>query len=239
MIRIAIVEDEAPVSELLKSYFQRMEEENRELHFSVEIYKNAIVFLEAYKQQFDIVLMDIEMPYMDGMTAAAKLREVDKIVTLIFVTNMAQFAIKGYEVKAYDFIVKPVKYYGFAMKMQAAICEIKKNYTESLGINTQDGMIRIPLRDLIFVESFEHSLIYHYEGGRYVSKGRESLTEVEKKLSKYGFLRCKSSFLVNIRHIKRISGNIIEIGNEEIQIGRTKKKEFLNSMAKYLSLEEK
>ena len=239
MIRIAIVEDEAPVSEVLKSYFQRMEEENRGLHFSVEIYKNAIVFLEAYKQQFDIVLMDIEMPYMDGMTAATKLREIDKIVTLIFVTNMAQFAIKGYEVKAYDFIVKPVKYYGFAMKMQAAISELKKNYTESLGINTQDGMIRIPLRDLIFVESFEHSLIYHYEGGSFVSKGRESLTEVEKKLSKYGFLRCKSSFLVNIRHIKRISGNIIEIGNEEIQIGRTKKKEFLNSMAKYLSLEEK
>ena len=239
MIRIAIVEDELAVSESLKSYFQKMEEENSDLHFSVETFKNAIIFLEAYKQQFDIVLMDIEMPYMDGMTAASKLREVDKTVTLIFVTNMAQYAIKGYEVKAYDFIVKPVKYYGFAMKMQAAISEVKKNHTESLGINTQDGMIRIPLRDLIFVESFEHSLIYHYEGGNYVSKGRESLTDVEKKLSKYGFFRCKSSFLVNIRHIKRISGNVIEIGDEEIQIGRTKKKEFLNSMAKYLSLEEK
>ena len=238
MIRVAIVEDEPSVVEGLKEYFQRMEEEYKELSFSVDSYKNAIIFLQNYKSQYELVLMDIEMPHMDGMTAAAKLRKLDQTVVLIFVTNMAQFAIKGYEVRAYDFIVKPVKYYGFAMKIRSAAKEISKKETSVIRINTQEGMIRLPMDSLTYVESFEHSLIYHYEGGSYVSRGRESLTTVGNKLEPYGFLRCKSSFLVNIRHIKRIYGNTVEIGDVKIPIGRTKKKEFLTSMAKYFSSEE-
>ena len=66
---------------------------------------------------FDIVLMDIDMPGMNGMETARALRKVDAAVILIFVTNMAQFAISGYEVDATDFILKPVNKYSFAIKI--------------------------------------------------------------------------------------------------------------------------
>lgn len=232
MIKVAIVEDDEEVASQLRSYFSRVEQEEA-VRFEVTWYKNAVIFLSEYRSGFDLILMDIEMPHMNGMEAAQKLREKDKTVTLIFVTNLAQFALKGYEVKARDFIVKPVKYYGFAMRVGSVVQELKRRQDEAILINTQEGMVRLPIRELNYVESFAHSLTYHFDGGQYESKGRESLTDVEEKLRKYGFLRCKSSFLVNLRAIKKVTGNDVEVGDAVIPIGRTKKKEFLMQMASY------
>lgn len=232
MIRVAIVEDEEEVASQLTDFFSRMEKEN-DVKFEIAWYKNAVIFLSDYRPGIDIVLMDIEMPHMNGMEAAKKLREADREVTIIFVTNLAQFALKGYEVKARDFIVKPVKYYGFAMRVGSVVEELKKRSDESVIINTQDGFVRLPIRELNYVESYAHSLTYHFDRGEYESKGRESLTDVEEKLQKYGFLRCKSSYLVNLRSIKKVTGNDIEVGDAVIPIGRTKKKEFLTKMAEY------
>ncbi len=235
MIKVAIVEDDPSVVSQLTGYFRRMEQEDESNRFMVSTYKNAIIFLSEYKNDMDIVLMDIEMPHMDGMEAAEKLRQRDRQVTLIFVTNMAQFAVKGYQVNAFDFIVKPVQYYGFAMKIRTALREIKKNTTAIAQINTQDGLIRLPVQDLIYIESFEHSLTYHCDSGDYISKGRESLTEVLEKLSEYGFIRCKSCYLINIRYISRVTPKSVQLGDITLPISRTKKKEFMSQLAAFLA----
>ena len=116
MLRIAIVEDDEKYADLLQEYLKKYGEERSE-EFCCVMHKNAVVFLNNYKANYDIVFMDIDLPHMNGMTASQKLREVDKQVVLVFVTNLAQMAIKGYEVNAYDFIVKPVSYYGVQMQI--------------------------------------------------------------------------------------------------------------------------
>lgn len=120
MKNIAIIEDEEEALARIRGYLERFSSESGE-SFRIVVYGNAIDFLEKYKPNYDIVFMDIKLPNMDGMEAAKKLRALDRFVALVFVTNMKQFAVKGYEVDALDFIVKPVKYPDFVLKLQRVL----------------------------------------------------------------------------------------------------------------------
>ena len=108
-MKIAVVEDEREYREVLKEYLSRYEEQ-KNLTFEVIEFTNAISFLENYAPVYDVVFMDIRMKYMDGMTAAHKLREADPNAVLVFVTSLTQYAVEGYSVDATDYIVKPVSY---------------------------------------------------------------------------------------------------------------------------------
>jgi len=117
MIRVAIVEDNPADRMQIEQHTRRFFAENEE---AVQIYTfgNGIDFLEHYRAHYDVIFLDIEMPLMDGMETAEKIRKLDPYVILIFVTNMSQLALKAYEVNAYDFIVKPMVYSAFDFKMR-------------------------------------------------------------------------------------------------------------------------
>ena len=83
--------------------------------------------------------MDIEMPHLNGMEAAQKIRELDKEVVIVFITNMAQYAIKGYEVDALDFILKPLNYYTFSMRFTRAVGRVKNREGKRICLNLPDG----------------------------------------------------------------------------------------------------
>ena len=109
MLRIAIVEDEASVRETLKSYIERFSEETGEHHVISE-FQDGDEILDGYSAEYDLILLDIQMKRIDGYETAKKIRALDEDVILVFVTNMADYAIKGYGVRAMDFILKPVEY---------------------------------------------------------------------------------------------------------------------------------
>lgn len=140
MINVAIVEDEKPAAELIGSYLQEFGRQEEE-EFSVRVFGDAVSFLENYKPDFDLVFMDIMMPSIDGMRAAKKLRERDRNVQIIFVTSMSQFAVKGYEVAALDFIVKPVSYFDFCIKMRRAVFAVRSCDGRSVVVPAEGGRI--------------------------------------------------------------------------------------------------
>lgn len=150
MIAIAIVEDDQQEQKRLQQYLMRYAMENQQT-FSFALYSNALDYLED-KQKFDIVFMDIMLPNMTGMEAAARMRAYDSKTVLIFVTTMVQFAIKSYEVDALDYIVKPVNYARLTMKLQKAIRVIESNSGGTVVINDAQGMIRCSTNELLYVE---------------------------------------------------------------------------------------
>jgi len=112
LLRVAIVEDDDSYAETLQEYLNKYEQEN-EVRFQVVRYEDGADLVEKYHGDFDILIMDIELKFMDGMTAAQHIRKMDSNVIIIFVTNMPQFALKGYQVDALDYVLKPISYYAF------------------------------------------------------------------------------------------------------------------------------
>ena len=143
MYQIALVEDEQSAADVLSSFIARYGEE-RDEQFEVTHFSNAIDF-EMTRRRFDLVFMDIQMPGINGMEAARLLRTYDAETPIIFVTNLAQYAVKGYEVDALDFIVKPITYFNFRMRMDKAMRHIRRNAGHSVMVSTRDGMPPRPL----------------------------------------------------------------------------------------------
>ena len=131
VVHVAIVEDEQIHQDTLKNYLQRYESENG-VSFHIDVFANPILLLENYKPVYDLIFMDIQMPDINGMDTARRLRAMDQNVLLIFVTSLAQYAIEGYEVAAVDYILKPVQYFSFAMRLTRAIWRINAEAGEAL-----------------------------------------------------------------------------------------------------------
>ena len=129
MYHIAIVEDEATFIEQLIEYLHQFEEENH-VEFKVSVFQDGAEILKDYKNEYDAIFFDIEMPKVNGMQAAEQIRDMDDDVVIMFITNMAQYAIQGYSVGALDFVMKPINYYTFSMKLKRVLKRVEKKDKE-------------------------------------------------------------------------------------------------------------
>lgn len=231
MFHIAIVEDCQEDSLQLKRYLSRYEQE-KGTKFKVSCVDNGMDFIDEYDPDYDIVLMDIEMPYLDGMSAAKKMREIDQSVCLIFVTNMAQYAIDGYEVDAMDFLVKPITFQHFALKLEKALwnCSVRKE--RYYGVQTQNGVIKVPLTQIYYVESEKHYLKFHTWSGIYRSRG--SIKELAAEFPGETFVRCHASYLVNLDYVTRVAQDNVQVKDVKLPVSRACKKEFTDAFTRYL-----
>lgn len=233
MIRIAIAEDEKEHADALAEHVERFA---REMDTPVDItrFDNAVTMLENYKAAYDLIFLDIKMPYMNGIDAAHRLRELDNDVMLIFVTSMRQYALEGYSVNAFDFIVKPVTYADFQLKMSRAFKQLKNNANQSeIMLSTENGLIKVRAADIRYVETDGHNIIYRIIGGNDIVQ-YSSLKAVEARLEKYGFARCNSCYLVNLRYVKSVKGFTVDVGDTELQISQPRRKKFIQSMIEYV-----
>lgn len=230
MISIAIVEDEKEFAGILVEYIKRyMRETHRTI--SVSLYQNGASFIDEYSGKHQIVFMDIAMPHMNGLDAARKLREKDNTVCLIFITSMAQYAIRGYEVAALDFILKPVQYELFKIKLDKAISHIKEDAVYTIQI--PNGVKNVRLADLIYIESNKHYLYFHTTSDAYRMRG--SMRDVRDFFEGKGFAFANGSQLVNLSYVEAVHGNAIQIAGETLSIARTYKADFWNKLTVFMS----
>ena len=230
MIRVAIVEDEDKEAALLEEYLQRYGKKYGETFSSVR-YTNAVDFLTGYRSEYDIVFMDIELRLMDGMDACFKLREMDQKINIIFVNNMAQYAVKGYEVQAFYYIVKPISYYNLESCLGRAIKQIGLNGDDEIRLSLQKGVVRIRVSRLYYVEVAGHHLIWHTQDGNFENSG--TLKAAESKLPA-GFSRCNNCYLVNLRHVTGIDGYEVKVGEDTLAVSHARRKPFLHDLNEYL-----
>ena len=231
-IRIAIIEDSEEASDLLMNYLMRYEKE-KDCDFDVRRFCDATTFLGSYNHYFDLLFMDIELPDGNGMEVVAKLREKDKEVMVIFVTNMSQYAIKGYEVNAFDFVVKPVVYSVFSIKLTSAIENMRQKRGKNIWISNKDGKIRIHTSRLKYIEVVQHVLTFHTLDGDFKQSG--SLKMFEEELADEPFSLCNRCYLVNLKFVSAVKQFDVYLGNERLQISRLKRNAFMKALNDYLA----
>ena len=135
MIRIAIVEDDDSYIRALTGYLEQYGEQHS-LSFHTTIFHDGLDIVTDYKADYDIILMDIQMKHLDGMTTAEKIRKLDEDVSFIFITSTVSFAVQGYLVDALGYVVKPVSYLAFSQILGKAIKKVNfAKTTEKLPDN--------------------------------------------------------------------------------------------------------
>lgn len=233
MVKIAIVDDELQYMNQLKEFLKRYEEESG-IEMFITCFRDGEEIVENYRAEYDIIFMDIKMQFMDGMTAAEKIRELDQEVIIMFITNMIQFAIKGYTVDALDYIVKPINYFAFTQKISFAIANMKKKDTYYLTISVEEGNLKLKASSIYYIESQGHTLVYMTEQGEYEAKGK--MKDIEEQLLEHGFFRCNKGYLVNLDYVEGIRNGSCLIQGRQLAISRAKRVLFMEALSKYFTV---
>ena len=231
--KVLVVEDDPAERELLKGLLARFSTEHGPA-LGVELLPSALEFVNS-RRACDLVLMDIDMPGINGLEAAEIFRSYDAQTPLIFVTNLAQYAVRGYSVDALDFVVKPVEYHDFELRMVRALRVMRRNAVETVGLPTQDGVRVVPVSNVVFVDLARHDVQYHLTGGEVLGK-RGSLRAVEERLAQKGFLRISSGCLVNMGQIVRIGQESVHVSTgEELFFSRSQRRRALEELANFMA----
>jgi DNA-binding LytR/AlgR family response regulator len=232
MVSIAVVEDSQADSEAIRESLNKFAEEEN-IKISVDNYESGLEFLETYNSVHDIILLDINMPHMNGLMVAKKVRSIDPEVPLIFITSMAKCAINGYEVDALAFILKPIVYADFERAMKKAI-KYASTLSTHLIVKTGGKLKRINISDICFIEVQNNTIYINMTSGE-VLNVRSTLTEIENKIAegRGSFVRCNNCYLVNLMCVTDVFDDTVVVGNTRLAISRHKKKEFLDALTAY------
>lgn len=231
MLRIAIVEDNQQDAMHLSKCLERYAKE-KDCEFFIKKYSDGIHLVDEKQLEFDLIFLDIEMNHLDGIDTARILRERDQLVCMIFVTNSAQYAIQSYEVNAFDYVMKPVRYPVFANKMRKAISYVDLHRNDSVWIGDKEGMARVSAFDIYSVQKDKNYLIYTTKEGEYRERG--TLSDAEKKLPKKSFAKVNSGCLINLLYVSSMGKDTVRVRDTDYPVSRQQKKGFQEMLIDYI-----
>lgn len=230
MFLIGIVDENeqerASLKSCIEAYFAQSKEQ-----CVIHEFSDGVAFIQS-QEKYHMIFLEAQIKEMDGIEAAKFFRMVNKEGEIVFVTHALGMAVRGYEVDAADFLIKPVTEHAAARVLDKLIKKIDLSMSRLLGLRTSKGIYTLAPNDILYIEVYDHDLIYHTVYGEYVVRG--NLGEVYKKLEKYYFIQCSRSYLVNMRHIRHIVKESVWVGDEEIRISKSRQKEMEQRFLAYL-----
>jgi len=230
-MRIAIVEDQAreleQLASLVRGYFAKQGKTCQ-----LTLFTDGDELLESYQAAWDLIFLDIQLARLDGMKAAEMIRRKDKNVIIVFVTNMAHYAIKGYGVHALDFLLKPVNYRMLEQVLMQAERLLREREKKTITLPLQKGVVRLDVSDVYYIEVENHvlSVVTRNETLRL----RGSISGVEEMLRDYDFFRCNNCYLVNLAQVTRVEQGTVIVGGHALAVSRPRQKKFMEALTRYI-----
>lgn len=232
MFQIGIVDDDDRSIEVVLRHLRRYQDEHG-TEFTVRPFTDGRDLVRGYRSDLDLLFLDVEMPTVGGFEVAHRVRELDERVVIVFVTRMGQLAIRGYEVDALSYLVKPVAYSTFALALTRCLRRVRRSVDAHLMVPSARGTARVDTADVVYVASDKHRITVHAVDAQYTFTG--TLKAVEARLGDAGFFRTSSSFLVNLRHVVAVhrSGCVV-LGGHEVPVSRARRRDFLAAVTDHI-----
>lgn len=198
----------------------------------VSSYFSASDLLSDYKNHlYQIVLLDIEMPDINGMELARQLRDMDDDLLIVFTTSYPEYMHESFEVQPFQFITKPVDYTAIYKLFNNIIKKLYRNSKSIVIIDTDSEKNFVPLNDLLYISSMKENKLHL----RYQLTDRALISKAEKRLSSHGFVSPSRGFLVNLHHIRSINSTRLLLNNGfELPISRRRSKELQNIYSQHI-----
>lgn len=236
-ILAVILEDQEKDLARIKSYIKRYSQEHSVDIETVE-FQNGLDLLKNYSSDFDILFVDIEVPGMSGMKVSEKVREFDMLIPIIITTNMAQYAINGYEVDALGFIVKPLPFSMFAYYLTRALtkCERNRKLKENsvITITTSSGsMKQMYVDEIRYIAKDKNYIVYYLSSGEQV-KERGTMKDIIIRFENTTLKQCSSGCLVNLRYVEQKVGNEVYLSDIVFSIAMPFRKTFTKELMDYV-----
>lgn len=231
MLHIAVCDDEESFVQNLKEQLMRYAQECAQ-QIRVTVFYDGSELVNGYDPSIDLVFLDIQMNQMDGLAAAERIRQMDGEVGIIFLTTLTRYALEGYKYQATNYIIKPMKYARLKAEMDRWMQRRPAKESPSLVVVNDSGRYRVLLKELKYVETFNRNLLLHTEKENILCY--RSMKEMERELAGSGFVRCHTSYIVNLFFVKGVKKLEIELlDGAQLPISQPKRKEFMEKLTEY------
>ncbi len=215
-VRIAICDDEERYRIELKTILNKLLI-NADLN--IDTFDDGNILADAFAASpYDLVFLDIEMPALDGITLAKKIRARSENVFIVFLTSHIEYALEGYEVNALRYLTKPVDIE--KLKEVIRYVQEKQGSSRQIIIKEDGEEILIDINDVIYMESMNQNVRIVTAKGEHVI--RYNIGDFEEQLKNDGFFRIHRGYLISLSKVKKLSGNdVILDGGETLPVSRS------------------
>lgn len=231
-MKIAICDDDWHMQQTLRLF---IDQTYQDLDMLVDGFTSGEALLAAVQKQsqpYQLILLDIEMRGIDGIETAKRLRKLLPDCYIIFITSHDEFALTGYEVAAFRYLVKPVQ----PEKLTEAISTVRAELSDHITLHVEDGPVEALLRvkNIYYIEAQDKRVRVVLKDTAF--SDRRGIDEIERALAGEDFFRVHRSYLINFRYVARLDKNeILLVSGEQIPLSRLRKKAFKNAFQTYVS----
>ncbi|WP_111306965.1 LytR/AlgR family response regulator transcription factor [Confluentibacter sediminis] len=232
-ISCLIVDDEAIARDIIATHISKIE--------NISIVASCSNAMEAFNiissHPIDLLFLDINMPEISGISFA---KSINKDIKIIFTTAYRDYAVEGFELKAVDYLLKPISFERLLKSINTyfEVYGLSKTQNEKLSdttnfmfVRSDRRMLKIDFEAIIYMESFSDYIKIHLANETIIT--RETISAIEAKLPKKQFLRIHRSYIISIPHINAFTNEHVEINNKALTISRSYKKEVLERLEQY------
>lgn len=231
-MKVLICDDQPQFLDVLQKC---LEELALEIHIdlSIILFTNPDQVINYIKEYIDIhiIFMDILLGDKNGYDAAIKIRQISPNSKIVFLSSTSAYAIRGYEIKATRYLLKPIKKSKLLNVLKEIVLELQYVDNNYIVERNDYGIHKIFLKEIVYIETYSRNTLIHTTSGEYISY--KSMKEHENRLDS-NFIRCHSSYIVNMEFIKDYHEYEVYLSNnEKIWVSKNRRRDFLHSLTKF------